>query len=87
MISEKEINYVIEKITRRFEIELPLEYEKFDIDNDNLYISFQKSEISRTFELSEGITLEFDNNSRIIGLKVDNVTDFLPKQSNEVSNS
>ena len=87
MISQKEINYVTEKITRRFEIELPLGFEDFNLENDHLYISFYKSEISRTYELSKGLTLEFDNNSRIIGLKVANVNEFLPKQTNEVSDS
>lgn len=85
MISEKDINYVTEKITRRFEIELPLQFENFDIKDENLYICFQKREVNRTFELSKGVTIEFDNDSRIIGLKLANIHDYLPKSSN-VSN-
>ena len=80
MISQKDVSDIAEKITRRFEIELPLEIETFTVDNENeyLYISFHKGEISRTFELSKGLTLEFDTESRILGLKIESFVNYLP---------
>lgn len=83
MISQKQISQITEKITRRFEIELPLQIADYNIENDKLYISFYKSEISRTFELTKGVIIEFDTDSRIIGLNIDSVSDFLPRTSND----
>lgn len=83
MISQKEISQIAEKITRRFEIELPLQIADYNIENDKLYISFHKSEISRTYELSKGVIIEFDTDSRIIGLNIDSINDYLPKTSND----
>ncbi len=84
MLSRKEISHIAEKITRRFEIELPLQFDEFNVNDDKLYISFNKEgERARTFELAKGIVLEFDNESRIIGLNIDSVAEFLPKPSSD----
>lgn len=72
---------ITEKITRRFEIELPLEVENFSLEDEKLYIQFKQDEIHRSFELSKGLIVEFDKESKIIGLKVNSFGDFLPKES------
>lgn len=83
MLSSKEILYITEKITRRFEIELPMEVEEFNIENEKLHISFYKLEIARTFEITNGVVIEFDNENRIIGLSITAIEDFLPRSSSD----
>ena len=81
MISKKDLDYLTEKITRRFEIELPLEIEQFNLENEKLTIIFQNKEVVRSFELTKGLVLEFDKENRIIGLKLDSISEYLPKNS------
>ena len=79
MLTPQEISDLIEKITRRFEVELPLEFEDFQYKNEGLYICFKKSEANSSFELSKGITIEFDSDSRIIGLRIESSSNLLPR--------
>ena len=81
MLSSKEILYITEKITRRFEIELPMEIEAFTVENEKLHISFHKLEIAKIFELTKGVVIEFDTESRIIGLSITPMEDYLPRTS------
>jgi uncharacterized protein YuzE len=78
MITQKEVNFITEKISRRFELVLPLVFENFIQEQNHLYIKFHESDINRTFEISKGLILEFDKESRIIGVKIANVMDYLP---------
>ena len=79
MLTPQEISDLIEKITRRFEVELPLEFEDFQYTGEELYICFKKGEANSSFELSKGITIEFDSDSRIIGLRIESISEFLPR--------
>lgn len=81
MITKKELLLITEKITRRFEIELPLEVENFSLEDENLHIQFKQDEIDRSFELSKGLIVEFDKESNIVGLKINSFGDYLPKES------
>lgn len=85
MISAKDISYITEKITRRFEIELPINIENFKIENNQLHVTFHESEPIKTFELTKGVIIEFDSESRIIGLNVSPIEEYLPKSNDETT--
>ncbi len=43
---------------------------EYDQEVDVLYIRIQKTEVFRTQEVEEGINLDFDEDSKIIGLEI-----------------
>ena len=48
---------------------------EYDGEIDALYIRLQEKYVARTREMEEGLNLDFDENGKLIGLEVLDVTD------------
>jgi len=43
---------------------------EYDKEVDALYIRIQEKEVSKTIEIQEGVNIDIDENSKIVGLEI-----------------
>ena len=81
MLEHKQINMIVERISRLFEIQLPLECKSFqyDANEDTVHILFSENNITNSINIGKDVIIDQDIDSKFVGVKIANVSQFLPK--------
>ena len=83
LLDKSKIDYVLNRVSRLYDVQLPIEFTSFEHNEsaNELYVRFKNNGlIERSFRPKNHITIEFDDSSQIIAVKIGNISDYLPKE-------